>query len=80
MAAWSGDRPRTPRDPLLVDGIKLFVGTARKRWSRWSDDVLARRDSAILLLGFAGAYRRSELSELVCGDVPCTDTMAFTSG
>lgn len=26
-------------------------------------------NAAILLLGFAGAYRRSELSEMVCGDV-----------
>lgn len=31
--------------------------------------MLERRDSAILLLGFAGAYRRSELSDLQCGDV-----------
>lgn len=67
--AASGDRPRTPRDPLLVDDIKLLVETARKRSRGWADEVLERRDSAILLLGFAGAFRRSELSELVCGDV-----------
>ncbi len=34
-----------------------------------ADDVLERRDSAILLPAFAGAFRRSELSELSCGDV-----------
>ena len=67
--AAAGDRPRTPRDPLLVDDIKVFVSTARKRCRGWADAVLERRDSAILLLGFAGAYRRSELSELLCGDV-----------
>lgn len=67
--AAAGDRPRTPRDPLLVDDIKLLVETARKQCKGWADEVLERRDSAILLLGFAGAYRRSELSELVCGDV-----------
>ncbi|NIL77354.1 integrase [Rhodococcus sp. B10] len=67
--AASGDRPRTPRDPLLVDDIKVLIGTARERCRGWADEVLERRDSAILLLGFAGAYRRSELSELVCGDV-----------
>ncbi|WP_032374103.1 site-specific integrase [Rhodococcoides fascians] len=67
--AAAGDRPRTPRDPLLVDDIKLLVGTARARCRGWADEVLPRRDSAILLLGFAGAYRRSELSEMVCGDV-----------
>jgi integrase len=65
----AGDRPRSPRDPLLVDDIKLFVGTARERCLGWADEVLERRDSAILLLGFAGAFRRSELSEMVCGDV-----------
>ncbi|MBY4403021.1 site-specific integrase [Rhodococcus fascians] len=67
--AAAGDRPRSPRDPLLVDDIKLFVGTARERCLGWADEVLERRDSAILLLGFAGAFRRSELSEMVCGDV-----------
>ncbi|OZF42702.1 site-specific integrase [Rhodococcus sp. 14-2470-1a] len=67
--AAAGDRPRTPRDPLLVDDIKLLVETARKRCRGWADEVLEPRDSAILLLGFAGAYRRSELSEMMCGDV-----------
>ncbi|MEV8238483.1 site-specific integrase [Rhodococcus sp. NPDC077669] len=67
--AAAGDRPRTPRDPLLVDDIRLLVSTARDRCRGWADEVLERRDSAILLLGFAGAYRRSELSEMVCGDV-----------
>lgn len=56
-------------DPLLVDDIKFLVGTARARCRGWADEVLECRDSAILLFGFAGAYRRSELSEMVCGDV-----------
>ncbi|CCQ18155.1 Phage integrase family protein [Rhodococcus sp. AW25M09] len=67
--AAAGDRPRTPRDPLLVDDIKLLIKTAREQCRGWADEVLERRDSAILLLGFAGAFRRSELSDLVCGDV-----------
>lgn len=67
--AAAGDRPRAPRDPLLVDDIKLLVATARERRRGWADEVLERRDSAILLLGFAGAFRRSELSDLVCGDI-----------
>lgn len=67
--AAAGDRPRAPRDPLLVDDIKVLVETARKRCRVWADEVLERRDSAILLLGFAGAFRRSELSDLSCGDV-----------
>ena len=67
--AAAGDRPRTPRDPLLVNDIKVLVETARKRCRGWADDVLERRDSAILLLGIAGAFCRSELSDLMCGDV-----------
>ncbi|OZD18143.1 integrase [Rhodococcus sp. 06-156-3C] len=67
--AVAGDRPRTPRDPLLVDDIKILVQTAREQSRGWADEVLERRDSAILLLGFAGAFRRTELSELTCGDV-----------
>ncbi len=45
-----GDRPRAPRDPLLVGDIKLLVATARERCQGWADEVLERRDSAILLL------------------------------
>ncbi|MDZ7931918.1 MAG: site-specific integrase [Rhodococcus sp. (in: high G+C Gram-positive bacteria)] len=67
--AAAGDRPRTPRDPLLVEDVKLLVQTAREQCRGWADEVLERRDSAILLLGFAGAFRRSELSGLLCGDV-----------
>lgn len=67
--ATAGDRLRTPRDPLLVDDIRILVSSARERCRGWADEVLERRDSSILLLGFAGAFRRSELSNLVCGDV-----------
>ncbi|MGU3433213.1 site-specific integrase [Actinomycetes bacterium M1A6_2h] len=67
--ATAGDRPRTPRAPLLVADIALMVSTARERCTGWADDVLERRDSALLLMGFAGAFRRSELADLTCGDV-----------
>ncbi|MGU3438421.1 integrase [Actinomycetes bacterium M1A6_2h] len=66
--ATAGDRPRAPRSPLLVADIALLVTTARDRCAGWADDVLERRDSALLLMGFAGAFRRSELSDLTCGD------------
>ncbi len=67
--AATGDRPRTPRDPLPVDDIRVLVATAGERCNGWADEVLERRDSAILLLGFAGAFRRSELSDLLLGDI-----------
>nr|WP_329955996.1 integrase [Rhodococcus fascians] len=52
-----------------MDDIKVLVSTARERCRGWADEVLERWDSGILLLGFAGAYRRSELSEMLCGNV-----------
>ncbi|MCZ4080407.1 integrase [Rhodococcus sp. H36-A4] len=67
--ATAGDRPQNRRAPLLVDDIKILVSTARGRCRGWADEVLERRDSTILLLGFAGAFRRSEHSNLVCGDI-----------
>lgn len=67
--ATAGDRPRRPRAPLLVADIRLLVDTARSNCRGWADDVLERRDTALLLMGFAGASRRSELTDLTCGDI-----------
>ncbi|MGV9949393.1 site-specific integrase [Rhodococcus aetherivorans] len=67
--ATAGDRPRAPRAPLLTADILTIVERARADCAGWADAVLERRDSAILLLGFAGAFRRSELVALTCGDI-----------
>nr|WP_241032077.1 site-specific integrase [Rhodococcus pseudokoreensis] len=67
--ATTGDRPRTPRAPLLVEDIVTIVGSARQAVTGWASEVHERRDSALLLMGFAGAFRRSELVALHCGDV-----------
>ncbi|WAL49896.1 site-specific integrase [Rhodococcus pyridinivorans] len=67
--ATTGDRPRQARAPLLTTDILAIVDKARTDCAGWADEVLERRDSAILLLGFAGAFRRSELVELTCSDV-----------
>lgn len=64
-----GDRPRTPRAPLLTDDVMLLVTTAREQAHSWSEQVYERRDSALLLMGFAAALRRSELSDLTGADV-----------
>ncbi|WP_117422670.1 tyrosine-type recombinase/integrase [Mycobacterium marinum] len=64
-----GDRPRQPRTPLLTDDVMLLVTTAREQVTGWTSQVCERRDSALLLMGFAGAFRRSELSGLTGGDV-----------
>ncbi|WP_062894934.1 tyrosine-type recombinase/integrase [Mycobacterium avium] len=67
--AGRGDRPRQPRTPLLTDDVVLLVSTAREQADTWAEQVCERRDSALLLMGFAGAFRRSELSGLTGGDV-----------
>ncbi|SRX96055.1 integrase family protein [Tsukamurella paurometabola DSM] [Mycobacterium shimoidei] len=64
-----GDRPRTPRTPLLTDDVMLLVMAAREQIDGWVSAVYERRDSALLLMGFAAALRRSELTELTGADV-----------
>ncbi|WP_432793588.1 site-specific integrase [Rhodococcus ruber] len=67
--ATTGDRPRAPRAPLLTADIVAIVDKARADCRGWADEVIERRDTALLLLGFAGAFRRSELVALTCSDV-----------
>jgi site-specific recombinase XerD len=55
--------------PLLTADIVAMVGSARRDTTSWAGEVFERRDSALLLLGYAGALRRSELVSLLCGDV-----------
>lgn len=64
-----GDRPRTPRTPLLTDDVLALVTAAREQATGWVSEVYERRDSALLLMGFAAALRRSELTELTGADV-----------
>lgn len=67
--AAAGDRPRNPRAPLLTADITTITAAARDSVAGWADEVLERRDSALILIGYTGAFRRSELVELQCGDV-----------
>ncbi|WP_328813590.1 site-specific integrase [Rhodococcus sp. NBC_00297] len=67
--ASAGDRPRIQRAPLLVSDIRHLVDTARAQCDGWATEVYERRDTALLLLGFAGAFRRSELAGLESRDV-----------
>ncbi|MCS4255872.1 integrase [Rhodococcus erythropolis] len=67
--AAAGDRPRNPRAPLLTADITTIITAARDSAAGWADEVLERRDSALILIGYTGAFRRSELVQLHCGDV-----------
>ena len=67
--ALAGDRPRRQMAPLLTSDIVTIVTKARDAVTGWAGEVLERRDTALLLMGFAGAFRRSELVGLDCGDI-----------
>jgi len=58
--------PRRMR-PLLLDDIKTLL--AQMEVSRWPGGLTAARDAFVLLAGFAGALRRSELAALALGDL-----------
>jgi site-specific recombinase XerD len=80
--------PNPVEDKLVrtvMAGIRRVKGTAqqgkeplspdilRKMFAGATDDLRAARDRALLLVGFAGALRRSELVALRCEDVRFTD-------
>jgi integrase len=48
--------------PLLLDDIKAIL--ASMDYERWPAGVTAFRDAFVLLAGFAGAFRRSEIASL----------------
>jgi integrase len=58
-----GRAPRRPTRPLSVADVRQIVATIDK------STVRGARDTAILLLGFAGALRRSELAALTLADL-----------
>jgi integrase len=47
------------KDPLLSADIRRIVAARR-------EDLLGLRDSALVLVGFAGGFRRSELALIIC--------------
>ena len=62
-------RSTRPAAALLTADIAAMIAAARKATTGWASDVLERRDSALVLMGFAGALGRANLVELVCGDI-----------
>ncbi len=61
--------PPVRRAPLLLEDIRGLVDWLALMAGGWPAGVAARRDTALLLMGFAGAFRRSELVGLTVGDV-----------
>ena len=62
IARAHGTRPKRQAAPQLSDEIIRLAGAC-------GGDLCGERDRAQLLLGFAGAFRRSELVEIRVGDL-----------
>jgi integrase len=74
----------------VMSGIRREIGTApeqkdaltlaelRKMIATLPDDLSGKRDRTIILLGFAGAFRRSELVALNVGDVHSNGALKVT--
>ena len=61
--------PPSRRAPLLLADIRGLVDWLELVAGGWPAGVAARRDACVLLMGFAGAFRRSELAGLTLADV-----------
>ena len=62
-------RPSRAATPLLTADIAAMIAAARKNTTGWASEVLERRDSALVLIGYAGALGRADLVGALCGDV-----------
>lgn len=67
----AGPAARGPRRraPLLLEDLTRLVTTIQDSAGTWAARVAARRDIAILTVGWAGAFRRSELAGLRWADL-----------
>ena len=66
--------PPVRRSPLLLEDIRTLMTSIEETAAGWPAGVAARRDMALLLMGFAGAHRRSELVALTLADVTLHQT------
>ena len=61
--------PPKRRSPLLLADIRTLLKAMGPSMTVWPAGMAAHRDAALLLMGFAGAHRRSELVNLRVSDV-----------
>ena len=61
--------PPKRRSPLLLADVRTLLEAMRPSMGVWPAAMAAHRDTAVLLMGFAGAHRRSELVGLRISDV-----------
>ena len=61
--------PPKRRRPLLLAELRLLLTELARSYAVWPAAMAAHRDAALLLMGFTGAHRRSELIGLQIHDV-----------
>ena len=61
--------PPKRRSPLLLADVRSLLAAMGSSMTVWPAGMAAHRDAALLLMGFAGAHRRSELVGLHLSDV-----------
>jgi len=66
--------PPVRRAPLLLADVRTLMVDLSTRATEWPAGVAARRDMAVLLMGFAGAHRRGELVGLTLADITLHST------
>lgn len=69
--AAAGERPTKRAAPLDLSEVTHIVTAMRDGGTTWQTRLRERRDSLLILLGFLGAFRRSELSALDLQDIEC---------
>lgn len=68
-AAREGKAKPTQKRPILLDELTTLLSEADDSADTWRLRLYARRDTAVLLLGWAGAMRREEVASLRVRDV-----------
>jgi len=61
--------PPKRRSPLLLADVRRLLAAMGPAMTVWPAGMAAHRDAALLVMGFAGAHRRSELVGLRVSDV-----------
>ncbi|WP_246003241.1 recombinase [Nocardia tenerifensis] len=65
----NGERRPRRAEPVLVDDVRELVTQARLQAESPAQRVAAHRDCALLLMGFTGAFRASEMAERWLEDI-----------
>lgn len=64
-----GERRPERAEPVLVDDVRELVTQARRQAESDAQRIAAYRDAALLLMGFTGAFRASEMTERWLEDI-----------